>query len=232
MANISADVIRYAQQTEAKYGVPASVTIAQYGVESGWGSSNLAKNANNYFGITGKNKATGQYVMQSGRSWAKYGSMEESFNDHGRLLSTDLYASKHKNTKNAFAYVDAIAETYAPSSDGNNGYAALVKQVIKDNNLTQYDGAGVSVDNSQSSGYYIPDSSTGGTYVPSGGAVVGDTEFLGVDWGVIVGKVIKFVVLAVLGVLAATFFFNAFNMKNPVKIKVKKPKKDGVANGG
>lgn len=33
--------------------VPASVTIAQAILESGWGGSAVAKNANNYFGIKG-----------------------------------------------------------------------------------------------------------------------------------------------------------------------------------
>lgn len=219
MANISSEVISLAQQTEAKYGVPASVTIAQYGMESGWGSSNLAAKGNNYFGITGKNKNTGKYVMMNGRSWAAYGSMEESFYDHGRLLSTDLYSNAHKNTKDPYQYIDAIAEIYAPSSDGNNGYAATLKQIIADNNLTQYDGAGVSVPSgSPNSSYYVGGSSDNGGMVyggSSGGAVVVDNEASTI--ALIVGKIIKFIVIVAVGFMACVFFFSAFDISNPLK---------------
>ncbi len=40
-----------AQMGAAQTGVPASVTIAQAILESGWGESKLAKQANNFFGI-------------------------------------------------------------------------------------------------------------------------------------------------------------------------------------
>ena len=111
MSKFTAEDIRLAQETEKIYGVPASVTLAQYALESGYGTSNLAKNASNYFGITGKNVNTGQFYMSGGRSWAKYGSKTASFYDHGRLLSTDLYANKTAGATNVNQYIDAIAET-------------------------------------------------------------------------------------------------------------------------
>lgn len=215
MAKFSQEVINLAQQTETKYGVPASVTLAQYAVESGYGTSGLATKANNYFGITGKNYSTGKYIMMNGRSWASYDSMAASFDDHGRLLTTSRYTNAHKNTTNAYQYVDAIAEIYAPSSDGNNGYASLVKQVISENNLTQYDKAGASVP------------SGGSTVV--GGGVSGvqqvDTSFLGVDWAEILGKIVKFLALVIVGVMAAVFFFNAFDFDAKKLLKRAKPKK-------
>ena len=48
MSRFSAEVIRLAQQNEKDYGVPASVTLAQYAYESGYGTSGHAKNHNNY----------------------------------------------------------------------------------------------------------------------------------------------------------------------------------------
>ena len=65
MANFSPEVIRLAQETQAKYGVPASVTLAQYATESGYGKSWLARNANNYFGMTGS--YNGQKVFKTDR---------------------------------------------------------------------------------------------------------------------------------------------------------------------
>jgi flagellar protein FlgJ len=40
-----------ARQGDREYGVPSSVTMAQAILESGWGSSKLTANDNNYFGI-------------------------------------------------------------------------------------------------------------------------------------------------------------------------------------
>lgn len=138
MAKFSQEVINLAQESERKYGVPASVTLAQYALESGYGTSGLAKSANNYFGITGTYK--GSYVRRNGRNWRKYSSMEQSFDDHGRLLSSGRYATATKGVTSAGGFIDAIAEIYAPSSDGNNNYAGNLKKIIQENNLTQYDG--------------------------------------------------------------------------------------------
>ena len=201
MSKFTAEDIRLAQETEKIYGVPASVTLAQYALESGYGTTKLAKNANNYFGITGKNKKTGAFHMSGGRSWAKYSSKTESFYDHGRLLSTDLYASKTAGATTVSQYIDAIAETYAPSSDENSGYAAKLKQIINENNLTQYDGS----------------AGTGGYWQPSQTVVSDTTEESG-----LIGKVVKFIVLLLVGVLAAVFFFSAFDVSlNPKKVAAK-----------
>src|SRR4051812_3679502 len=44
-----------AQETQRRYGVPASVAIAQAIHETGWGASGLARDGNNFFGIKGRN---------------------------------------------------------------------------------------------------------------------------------------------------------------------------------
>ena len=128
MAGFTQEDIKLAKEVQDKYGVPASLTLSQYAYESGYGTSALAKNNKNYFGM--RNGSSG---------WQKFSSKRESFMAYGKLLSSDLYASKTKNAKNVKEYINAIAETYAPSSDGNNNYAGNVLQIIKENNLTQYD---------------------------------------------------------------------------------------------
>ena len=186
MGNFSSEVVRLAQQTEEKYGVPASVTLAQYALESGYGKSQLAKTKNNYFGMRNGSKG-----------WQSFGSMEESFEAHGQLLSKPLYADKVKNAGSVEEYVNGIAETYAPSSDGNNDYAGKLLQIIRDNNLTQYDSGTYSsgVSSSASSG------SSGGLF----------------DSALSIG--VKVIAVIAVAVLAFIFFMTAFDLKipNPVK---------------
>lgn len=193
MANFSPEVIKLAQESQAKYGVPASVTLAQYATESGYGKSWLAKNANNYFGIIGSYH--GQSVYKTDRNWRKYPSMKESFEDHGRLLSSGRYAEATKGVTSAEAYIDAIQPIYAPESDGNTGIAALWKKIIRQNNLTQYD-----------TGVYSGGGSSGSGSSSNGN--VGDS---------VLAALVKGLAVLMVGVLAAVFFMTAFDLKIPTK---------------
>jgi uncharacterized FlgJ-related protein len=71
-------------------GVPASITLAQAIVESGSGESNLAKKANNHFGIKCKTEWTGEKFYQDddakNECFRVYPSAESSFIDHSNFL--------------------------------------------------------------------------------------------------------------------------------------------------
>jgi len=70
-------------------GIPASITLAQGGLESGWGGSELAVNARNHFGIKCHGWDGGTYRKNSGADkdcYRKYKSVEESFRDHSDFL--------------------------------------------------------------------------------------------------------------------------------------------------
>lgn len=80
-----------------KTGVPASLTIAQAILESGWGGSGLTAQANNLFGIKGSGPAgsvkmpTTEYrpdgtSYQILANFRAYHSWAESIEDHSRLL--------------------------------------------------------------------------------------------------------------------------------------------------
>ena len=183
MANFTSEDIKLAQESERKYGVPASVTLAQYALESGFGSSDLATMKNNYFGM--RNGSSG---------WQSFNSKAESFDAHGKLLSNNLYSSKTANASTVQEYVRAIAETYAPSSDGNSNYAGKLLQIIEDYNLTQYDG-----------GNY------GGSVVSGGG--FGDS---------ILSSIIQGLSVIGVAVLSVVFFMAAFDIKLPSKGGIKK----------
>ncbi|MBR1416140.1 MAG: glucosaminidase domain-containing protein [Prevotella sp.] len=81
-----------------RYGIPASITLAQGLLESGAGTSMLAQKANNHFGIKTGGTWSGPYVTKDddrkGERFRKYESVDESFEDHSRFLSErQRYAS-------------------------------------------------------------------------------------------------------------------------------------------
>jgi hypothetical protein len=76
-------------------GVPASITLAQAIVESASGESNLAKNANNHFGIKCKTEWTGEKIYQDDDTKSEcfrvYPDAESSFIDHSNFLKYRPY---------------------------------------------------------------------------------------------------------------------------------------------
>ena len=71
-------------------GVPASITLAQGMLESGYGNSELAKKANNHFGIKCHSSWTGPiYRLDDDKKdecFRKYKSVAESYRDHSDFL--------------------------------------------------------------------------------------------------------------------------------------------------
>ena len=123
------------------YGIPASITLAQGLYESGSGNSELAKNANNHFGI----KCTSDW---KGKSYFKdddnkndcfrvYDRPEDSFRDHSNFLKRKNYAhlfELDKNDYQGWAY-GLKAAGYAT----NPKYPQLIIGIIQKYNLDQYD---------------------------------------------------------------------------------------------
>lgn len=71
-------------------GIPASITLAQGLLESGYGLSELAVKGNNHFGIKCHNNWTGGRMYydddRKGECFRKYKSPEESYRDHSDFL--------------------------------------------------------------------------------------------------------------------------------------------------
>lgn len=81
----------YAVEEMLRSGVPASITLAQGMLESGYGRDELAVNANNHFGIQCHGdawKGKSYKCMDSGelREFRKYKSVLESYADHSDFL--------------------------------------------------------------------------------------------------------------------------------------------------
>jgi LysM repeat protein len=76
---------------QKKYGVPASISLAQGLIESGAGKSELARISNNHFGIKCHNNWKGETVSYwddgENACFRKYKNVEESYEDHSRFLT-------------------------------------------------------------------------------------------------------------------------------------------------
>ena len=132
--------------TQRKYGVPASVTIAQAIDESGWGQSVLATNDHNLFGIKGTGPAgsdvqptqeviNGQLVNLSA-SFQIYQNVAQSIDAHGRLLArSGDYATAMSRRADPNAFAAALTGIYATDPE----YGAKLIQLMKHYGLYRFD---------------------------------------------------------------------------------------------
>ena len=133
-----------AMEEQRRYGIPASVTLAQMAVESGYGESNLAKQDNNYFGI----KASQDWI-KSGKPWSyhhddhyndkfcTFGSALESLEYHSKVLMADRYkACRQYAQTDHLHWIEGIKKGgYATDSR----YVATIEGVIRKYGLEKYD---------------------------------------------------------------------------------------------
>ena len=79
-----------------KYGIPASITLAQGILESGNGASQLAQRSNNHFGIKCHSTWTGKRTYhdddEKGECFRVYDDPVDSYEDHSQFLLRDRYA--------------------------------------------------------------------------------------------------------------------------------------------
>jgi len=148
----SADIVAAAQACERKWKIPASVSLAQWALESGWGKHDLG--CFNYFGMKAPCGADHipltPFVMMRTREqdrfghdyyiqapFRKFASAEEAFDEHGKLLATKhAYAAAFAKLPDVEAFIDGMAPVYAT----DKGYAKALRAVIHGSNLHQYDG--------------------------------------------------------------------------------------------
>ncbi|MFN0156900.1 MAG: glycoside hydrolase family 73 protein [Bacteroidota bacterium] len=139
----SEQVRQLAARSDSMYGVPAPVTLAQYALESRFGTLHLR--ANNFFGH--KFRVTELYgprppvfvygftkEFQNGgwvtvkEKFARYASISECFDTHGRFLSTSpLYSKSLSYRKDPKRYAREIGKRYATDPD----YALKLITIMK-----------------------------------------------------------------------------------------------------
>ena len=133
---------------QQRYGIPASVTIAQAIDESGWGQSELAAADHNLFGIKGTGPAgsdmrptqeyeNGIWVTRTA-PFRVYHNIAESIADHGRLLATSqAYQHAMANRQVPDAFAAALTGVYATDPNYGPNLIALMRLY----NLYRYDCA-------------------------------------------------------------------------------------------
>jgi len=132
------DVAIYEQQ---KYGIPASIKLAQGLLESKSGTSLLAIQNNNYFGVKcfSKTCKKGHCTNLSDDShkdfFKKYDSAWLSFRDHSKLLQKERYKDLYKS-KSYTAWAFGLRKAgYATDEK----YHRKIIKIIEDLELYQYD---------------------------------------------------------------------------------------------
>ncbi len=135
----------FAMEQMRRYGIPASVTLAQGILESSNGRSRLAQNENNHFGI----KATPSWIAEGGRyglysddkpneKFCSYDSVGDSYEHHSRFLKENSrYAGCFKLSPDDYKGWTRSIEKAGYATGGK--YAENLQKIIEQNGLQQYD---------------------------------------------------------------------------------------------
>jgi LysM repeat protein len=98
MSKYEAYIERYhalAEEHQALYNIPASITLAQGLLESAAGESELAQKANNHFGIK-CHDWKGRSVRYKGDCYRKYDRVADSYYDHSQFLLRPRYSELYE----------------------------------------------------------------------------------------------------------------------------------------
>ena len=137
-------------EQQQKYGIPASVTLAQMYLESAGGKSNLAQTGNNYFGI----KCSSQWLAEGkpyslhhddkpNEKFCNYASVQESIEHHSQFLMGSRYAGCRRCAADDYrGWANGLqAAGYAT----NRNYATTLIADIEAYGLSKYDQQAMSM---------------------------------------------------------------------------------------
>lgn len=122
--------------------VPLSLLLAQAALESSWGSSRIAREGNNLFGVVtwGDDAVAPLSNGDGGHRYANYDSILESVRAYiimlNRLPSYDHFREIRSRSRNPLK----LAEGLRNYSERRGAYIADIKDVIVGNDLDRYDG--------------------------------------------------------------------------------------------
>jgi|688.fasta_scaffold48195_6 hypothetical protein len=147
-----------AVQQMNKYGIPASITLAQGMLESGYGESALAKKSNNHFGIKCHSDWTGTTTYahddKPNECFRVYASVADSYEDHSLFLTNNKrYASLFLLDKKDYkGWAEGLKSAgYATSPT----YATLLISLIEESSLQNLDEQSIALVSTHSNGLAI-----------------------------------------------------------------------------
>jgi hypothetical protein len=139
------EIIEAAKASLRRWGIPASITLAQWIVESAWGAA-MPPDSNNPFGIKAlegqpavesetREVIDGKVVTMVAR-FRRFASMSEAFDLHGKLLARGSpYRAAMEVVKDPDRFADALTGVYATDPQ----YGTTLKWVMENYRLKQYD---------------------------------------------------------------------------------------------
>ena len=140
------------QQVSQKNSIVTSVMLAQSILESGWGTSQLATNAYNIFGIKADSSWKGNtYTVQTKevvngktitveKQFRAYKSLLESISDYGSFFTSTAWRIKnYASFLQATNYETALTSLLASGYATDPAYAEKLKSLIQQYGLDQYD---------------------------------------------------------------------------------------------
>lgn len=122
-----------ALQHQLVFGIPASITLAQGLLESSAGQSHLAVNGNNHFGVK-SHHWMGETVCYGNPDkqvcYRKYGSVEDSFQDHSLFLKGKRYSKLFDYDINDYrSWAKGLSECgYAEDPDYARKLISIIEQ--------------------------------------------------------------------------------------------------------
>lgn len=145
MRQIPKDIADAAVKAMKATGVLASLSIAQWALESGWGSHSPG---NNPFGMKPRHGKEDPFLTlqtfeyENGvrktvdQPFRKFDSIADAFVAHAELLSTaPVYHAAMLALPDRDKFIDLVAKHYATAPN----YAIVIKSIIKSNQLEKYD---------------------------------------------------------------------------------------------
>jgi flagellum-specific peptidoglycan hydrolase FlgJ len=138
--------IAAAQAASGVSGFPAGITVAQAALESNWGASQLARDAQNYFGIKARGGRpfielpTTEFLAGKAlhviARFTRYASMEECFTDRDAIIArVSVYAEARAAAADPAAFARALAKHWATDP----AYAEKVLHIYRAENLAPLD---------------------------------------------------------------------------------------------
>ena len=134
-----------AMEQMKRYGIPASVTLAQGILESRNGQSELSQLGNNHFGVKASKswlKNGGDYLVYTddkpNEKFCKYATVGDSYEHHSKILkNSSRYSQCFKLSPDDYEGWTKGIERGGYATNG--GYAASLQKIIEINGLQKYD---------------------------------------------------------------------------------------------